>query len=408
MMNSPNNQNFTDEHGRAQDDLPHLTLDALDINLPSAVADFETFKSLPNPLNEEGINSILSVTKNWIRYGGDFYTHLTGKDPLLERGVESGWTSDEAARDQKVLQWLNKDGNSLWIKEAKTFHAQNKDIISCSEELFNLPLSDGSVAIETRYTTNYIQLNKWLYFDTNNFSKTELRFSQPERETDQYRVYFSVNPSNVFSTFQDLIKILYDLPELKKFGFQIKTPDLSEANNKDISRIMNQKDRIVLYLGEEGMRAAFPVLQKYAVDNRDIFKEPGIPLAQPLVDPRGLTIQGIAITSCTEGRSPDPNTNNRSYSTFNEMQSEIIESSYRSIINALREPSKMRAMTSEFPTIRWEMERISPAATIHDYLKTILARPEGADFLSKYLSKVYPQWASAFGLRKDNTAFKAD
>jgi hypothetical protein len=380
--------------------------------------DFDTFLHSENPIDEDKIKSIIAVTKNWLKYGGDFYSHLTGKAPLLEKGVdyllrfdrissgEIDMESYKKVREIKISAWLNQNNNDLCIKETKLFHSQNKDKISYQPETIIQARPDISAGPKLRYTTNYFCENNWLYFETNNFDKGQMRYVQPERESTSYRVYFSTNAAHIFSSFQDIIGTLSTSAELKRFGFQIKMADLSAAGPNEIFQIMNQKDQIVLYLGKQGIRAAFPLIQKYAQDNRENFSGPGVLLAQSLIDSRGQPIPGITLTSAAKGKSPDPSCLNKEYKTFNDMQSLIIESSLRSIVGALKDPETMLPITAKFSDVRWQMERISPLSSTQDYLGVILAQNDGDIFLTKYLMQVYPQWATIYGLRKDNTAFK--
>ncbi len=393
-------------------------LSELNTNQAPIKIDFDTFLSESNPIDEKKIESIIGVTKNWVKYGGDFYSHLTGKAPLLERGIdyqirydrissgEIDMESYKKAREIKVASWLHQDNNNLCIEETLNFHSQNKGRISYQPEVIESALPDNSDGPKLRYTNNYFCENNWLYFETNNFDKTQMKYVQPERESTSYRVYFSTNGANLFSSFQKIIEILGNSEEIKRFGFQIKMADLSSAGPKEIFQIINQKDQIVLYLGDQGIRAAFPLLQEYARNNRDKFSGPGVLMAQAIVDSRGLVVPGITITSSAKGKSPDPSCPFKEYKTFNDMQSLIIESSLRSIVGALKNPETMLPMTAKFSEIRWQMERISPTASTQDYLGLILTQNDGEKFLAKYLMQVYPQWATLYGLRKDSTAFR--
>lgn len=57
--------------------------------------------------------------KDWAKYGGNLYNHLTGKDPKLERGID--WkvnpdgTLDMASyrevRHKRAEFWFNDSGN---------------------------------------------------------------------------------------------------------------------------------------------------------------------------------------------------------------------------------------------------------------------------------------------------------
>lgn len=420
MPVSPDGENLDRRQSSDASSVSDPFLSPLNFNQRPLTMDFDTFLAESNPIDGQKIESVIGVTKNWVKYGGDFYSHLTGKAPLLEKGVdyqirydrlpsgEIDLESYKRARDIKITAWLTQNDNDLCIKESQHFHSQNKSKISYHPEAIRQTQPDNSAGPKLRYTNNYFCENNWLYFETNNFDKTQMKFAQPERESTRHRVYFTTSSANIFSSFQDIIEILTNSAELKRFGFQIKMADLSSAGPKEIFEIMNQKDQIVLYLGDQGMKAAFPLLQEYAQNNREKFSGPGVLMAQAIVDSRGVAVPGITITSSAKGKSPDPSAPFKEYKSFNDMQSLIIESSLRSIVGALKNPETMLPMTAKFSEIRWQMERISPTASTQDYIGAILGQKDGENFLAKYLTQVYPQWATLYGLRKDNTAFKVN
>lgn len=392
----------------------------LDATAPSISIGLEEFLSSPTPLTDEVIDRVISVVRDHLKYGGNFYTHLTGKDPQLEKNVDYNLRYDRSsvgeidmdsyrqARQKKVDDWLAKEENQVWLRGASEFHQKYESEISYGHEAVVFKSTDGSTGTKSRFTTNLFYSDGWLYYESNNFHKENQCFVQPEREAHKYRIYFSLGGGEVISTFREVIDLLKSSEEIRRFGFQTKTVDLYRTDHVELSKVINQKDRMVLYLGENSLRAAFPLLQKYAEENRDKFSLPGILFAKPIIDSTGRAITGISMTSSAKGVSPDPTSMPREYHSFNDMQSSIVESSLRSIVTALKKPSLMLAMTNPFPGIQWDMERISPQASTNTFLRTILNHGDGPAFLAKYFKQAYPQWANLYGLRENNTAFKVD
>ncbi len=374
----------------------------------------EQLKNADNSFNDENASRILAVTRDWVKYGGNFYDHLTGKDPHLERGVDYGVLPDgridmeayKAARHKKVEAWLQEPGNRKWLAEGNQFLQDHQGNVSYGMETVKVRQPDGTLVDKQRYTNPYLYDNGWLYYESNYFDKQTGEMTQPDRESTKYRVYFSPDGENVMGTFQDVITQLNADSELQKLGFQIKTADVAKLNEPEVSKIMNQRDRVVLYLGEEGMAKALPILQKYAESHPGMFNQEGVLLGQPLVDSQGNKIPGIVTTAEPRGKSPDPASSGE-YKSFNEVQGKIIGSSYRTILTAIKEPQVLAQLKAKYPGIHQGISTLGDKAATVDYLRVIIADPNGEDFLKRNLQAVYPQWAKAYGMSVQNIAFAA-
>lgn len=367
-----------------------------------------------NIFNDEKAEKITEITKNWLKFGGNFYDHLTGKNLELEKGVDYKINPDGTinmpsfieARKKKIDHWLKDPSNQKWIADGPDFQKKHINELSYGQEVVKARQSDGTFMDKSRYTTPYFYENNWLYYESNYFDKIIGELKQPEREETKYRIYFNCTGENVFPLYQGIIEELNQDPDLQKFGFQIKTADVSRIDLQEISQIINQKDRIVLYIGENGIKKAIPILQKYSEKNRQIFNEDGILLAQHLVDKQGNQIPGIKITSETKGYSPDPTDPNKRYASFNDMQSKIIESCFRSIATGLKNNKTMELISEKYPKMKESLLKLATNASAEDYIKAILSDPNGSEFLTKNLKIIYPQWSKAFGMSEKNIAFK--
>ncbi len=374
----------------------------------------EQLKNTNNAFDDETAAKVLAVTRDWVRYGGNFYDHLTGKDPRLEKGVDYKLLPDgrpdmesyKAARHQKVEAWLGELGNQKWLAEGEQFVQDHKGEISYQRETVKVRQPDGTFADKQRWTTPYLNDDGWLYYESNYFDKQSGQRSQPDRESSSYRVYFSPDGGDVMGTFKDVITQLNDDPELQKLGFQIKTADVAKLKERDVSAIMNQRDRVVLYLGEDGMTKALPILQKYAESHPGMFSQEGVLLGQPLVDGQGNVIPGIVIASETKGISPDP-ANPGEYKSFSDVQGKIVESSYKTIIAALKEPRSLDQLKAKYPRIHQGISALGDKAATVDYLKAIVTAPGGEDLLKRNLRTAYNHWAPRYGMSTNNIAFKA-
>ncbi|MCX6736543.1 MAG: hypothetical protein NTW73_00410 [Candidatus Parcubacteria bacterium] len=374
---------------------------------------------IENPIEQESLfddekaKQILEVTKNWVKFGGNFYDHLTGKNLNLERGVDYKVNQDgtpdmvsfREARQKKIDAWLQDPSNQEWVAAGPKFGQDHKQELGYDQEIVKAKQPDGTFVDKERYTKPYFYENGWLYYESNYFDKQTGEFKQPERESTKYRVYFNCEGEDILPTYQGVIEQLNQDPELQKLGFQIKTADVSEVSPREIGQIMNQKDRIVLYLGEKGIGRALPILQKYAEQNRQKFSRGGVLFAQPLIDNQGQEISGVRVTSETKGISPE---SNKEYASFSDMQSEVVESCFRSIIVGLKNPKTLESIATKYPVMKDVLSKLPVGASVEDYIKGILSDPNGEEFLIKNLKVIYPQWSKAFGMSEKNIAFKAN
>ncbi len=369
--------------------------------------------NVENLFDEKKARQITGVIKDWIKYEGSLYGHLTGKDLKLERGVDykDDHESWRRARQEKIDNWLQDSDNQKWINDAKEFQEKHKEeiayksgdlLVDENEDDFAVierVQADGRIEKVRVITKPYYYIDDWLFYSSNYFDKRTGKLKQPERESAKYRIYFNCKGGEVFPTYQEVIEQLSKDSELQRLGFKMKTADLSKLGPQGIAQIMNQKDRIILYLGEKGIKRALPILQRYVEQNREKFNKEGILLAQPIVDSRGQEISGVTITSETTGNSPDTKEFLKYYSSFNDMQSKIISSVIRLLINSLRKSEENRE-------IKDALEKLSPKASEREQLKIILSYPNGEELLIKKLQLLYPKVAKSFGMREDNIAFK--
>lgn len=364
--------------------------------------------------DDQSARQIVDIAQDWLNCGGNLYDHITGKSAKLIKGVDYKLNPDgtpdmasyREAMQKKVDEWLEDPSNQTWLDSGKQFDKSHKDEISNGTEKVSIRRLDGTIVEKDRYTTPYFYESGWLYYESNYFDKQSGEMRQPERETTEYRVYFDLEGQDIISTYQDMIELLNNDPDLQKLGFQMKTADVTQLSPHEIGQIMNQRDRVVLYLGKEGIEKALPLIQQYVDQHRQKFNRKGVLLAEPLTDSAGSEVPAVSVTSETKGRSPDPTQFSGEYKSFSDMQSMIIESSFRSIIDVLKKPDKLEALAVKYPAMTERLATLSENASMQDYLRKILADPQGKDFLATNLQIVYPHWARAFGKKEDNIAFK--
>lgn len=365
----------------------------------------ERFTARQNPFDSKKAEQVISIAKEWIRFGGTFYDHWTGKSPRLEKGVDYRMNDDgtpdmasyREARQKKIDAWLSEPGNKAWLADGQKFLRNHEHELSYGRE--NIGLKDVLV-------TPYSHENGWLYFESNFFDKKRGAMTQPHREPTAFRVYFDVDGGDVFPTYQEVIAQLSADLALRDLGFQIKTADVSRISPQEIGNIMHQKDRIVLYLGTKGMERALPILRRYGERNRPKFQKSGALFAQPLMDSLGKEISAIGFTSGVKGRSPDPETAGE-FRSFGDIQAKIMESCFRSMRKAMKDPNTEAAMNAKYPVMMMKLAKLAPRASLQDFLGIVLADPHGEDFLARNMQTIYPQWAKAYGMRENNVAFRA-
>jgi hypothetical protein len=368
-----------------------------------------------NKFDERKAKQVLEVVKDWVKYDGGLYSHMTGKALKLEAGVDykvdaEGYpdmNSYREARDKMVEEWLANPSNEKWLSEAMRFNREHMDKdLWRGKKTVSERKSDGSVEEKERYATPYFYENNWLYYESNFFDEVKGERVQPERERTKYRVYFNVEGSEVISSFEEIINRLSQDEQLQKFGFQIKTAEMpinvERGNYGEVVQLMNQKDKIVLYLGDKGIERALPILRKYAQENRSKFEQQGVLLAQSLTDDVAQEIPGVSVTSETKGKDP----NGGSYQTFSEMQTRIIESSLNSLVSSLKKPEGQEWLRINYPMMRDNLVGLPEKTSSKDYVRVILASSGGEDFLQKQLRRIYPLWAKSFGVSENNIAFK--
>lgn len=376
----------------------------------------ENIKKSLNVFDEKKAKAILEVTSDWLVYGGNLYDHLTGKNIRLHKSVDYKVHADgtpdmesyREARQKKINTWLENPGNRVWLEEGKRFQEENKDKLSFSREEIEIQNSDGSKVKKQRYTTPCFYEQGWLYYESNFFDKNLGDMRQPQREQTKYRVYFDVEGSHVFGTFHEVIDLFENDSVLRECGFQIKTADVSTLGFEDIAHIMHQKDRIVLYVGQKGIERVYSLLQKYTSEKRDIFEKQGVLLAQPMKDTRGMEIPGVSITSEMKGVSPDPLEGSKRYASFSDMQSKIIESSYRSLVQELKNPQVFQKVCDIYPVLGEDLQKLNPQDSVESFLRAIIKSTQGRDFLTKNLVSIYPEWARVFGVDENNIAFSKE
>lgn len=392
-----------------------------------------------NIFDDEKANQVVAVMKDWAKYGGKLYDHLTGKDPRLEEGVDWQRNSDgsvnresyRVAVSKKAEAWLTDPGNQKWFDDFVKFHKEHTKEMSSEEKKVRIRNVDGTFSEKMKRTAPYLYQDGWLYHESNYFDEQKGEMTQPEREKTKYRAYINVGGEDLMQTFGDVIEALGNDPELKRLGFQIKTADarISETVPKDkykpngemrpateeekraeqagmAMNVMNQRDRIVVYLGEKGIERAIPILRRYAEQNRAKFEKYGVLFSQTLKDSGGKEIPGISLTSETKGKSSDPSEVNSEYKSFSDMQDKVLQSSLRSLKAALRNPKTLEGMHANYPRVKERLARLKPNASQEDFVRAVVSDTEGEEFLVKQLKSIYPQWAKAFGMSGKNVAFK--
>ncbi|MBP7134144.1 hypothetical protein KBA73_02920 [Patescibacteria group bacterium] len=374
----------------------------------------QSFKHEKHPFDDALAKQAVSVMKKWAQYGEGLYDHLTGKAINLEKGVDYQMLSDgrvdlvgyKAARQKKIDGWLQEPGNRAWLAAGKKFDQEYSQSITDQREKVMVRTPQGTREEKSRYTRPLSREQGWLYFDSNYFHKSRGEMTQPNRESTRYRVYVQVDGKDVISTYESLIKELMADPGMQKVGMQIKTADLDRIGGHELGQLLNQRDRIVLYLGEEGMKYALPILRRYAKRHSGLLQQEGVLFAQPIKDSDGADVPGMRITSETKGESPDPAEFPKEYKSFSKMQSQILESCLRSIIAALKDPGISAQLAATYPRMKEALSKLLPKSTIQQHVRAIFADPHGEEFLIKNLKVIYPQWAASFGMSPENVAFK--
>lgn len=379
----------------------------------------ETLKNRENKFAEREAKQVVTIIKDWIKHGGELYDHLTGKDPRLESG--------ETLED-KVDTWLQSPENAAWLNAGKDFNERHKKEICGGRETEDIrrETPDG----EENYTRmglpkgkHFLRMNGfWLQYNSNMAENNKESQPDQERISERYgdpttRVYFDVKGDKVFEVFEGLIDLLNQDPVLKEKGFRAKTPDVGNLTKKETGAIMNQKDKIIFYFGPEGIKAALPIIQKYAEQNHSTFGErEGVLFAQPMIDGKGEELPGIGVTAERIGTSPNGGYRD-AYNSFNGMENLVLLSCFKTIME--------RSWDSNTPRTEWSglsAETLKKLAATKDPFKDgdsnhlndthfksamqiILEDKNGQNFLEERLPELFNSWSEKFGMSKKNIAF---
>ncbi len=389
----------------------------------------EVFFFREHTFDAEKARQVMQILKDWTVYGDTLYAHLVGRAVRLQKGIDYNIHDPhgpvdlkdfQQARSKYVARWLQNPGNRQWFDDLDAFHQTHKNTdLSFEKKTVYIRQPDGTLHDKQRWTTPYFYQDGWVYYETNYFDGAKGSLVQPDREQTQYRVYLNMECKDIVSTFSHLIAELRAHPLLQRVGFQMKIADeniygdteeqRSTERERTALKVMHQRDKIVLYLGDEGIRHALPILRAYAEKNAHILSDEGVLLAQPLIGTHGQSIPGITITSETKGLSPDPLDPQPEYATFNKMQEKIIEASLRSIKQALQDPQAVARIDSAKPrlALRQRLASLSPRSSLREFAQVFTTDAEGELFLQNNLQRAYPPWAKAFGMKETAIAFKA-
>jgi hypothetical protein len=373
----------------------------------------ERLRNMDNPLDQRAAERIIDAARCWVAYGPNFYMNYTGKQarieaPRLPTG-EVDMQGYKRARHQLAEGYRSQEGMQKWIRDIGDFRARHQ--IGVLKEVERIRRSNGEKVSDRLSTEPYFINDGWIYYEPNVYNPETKQRVLPEAEGHDYRVYLSTEDGDVMATFEELIAVLGSSPELQRYGFQIKTPDLEGSGDDDVTRVANQSDRIVLYLGKEGAKAALPLLQQYAAEHPQRFSCEGIALGQPLVDQQGRKIPGIVLAGNIHGNPKGVQFIGEPES-FNEFQAQVITTTIGQIIREMKDPRITPELRAQYPRLYQAVRELGENAQTSDCIRAILfdsrdgsARPEGEAFLARRLQEVYPQVAKQAGLSPRNFAF---
>jgi hypothetical protein len=385
---------------------------ALEIDESAKFLTIEYLKKKKNSLTERKAKEVINLVKDWINYDRDFYCHLTGRALKLRPGVDYG--EDEAgsednflaARNKKIEEWLKLPSNRTWIAQANEFQKQNIDKISLKKEKVKIADQKQKIREEERYATPFFIENNWFCYESNYFDSYTQSMTQKNREESKYRIYFYTQKENIIGTFRDLVLKFSRNEDFDDCGFAAKTIAIFNPKADNLALFMNQKDQIILSFGEKGIDRALLILQEYVQKNRAKFEEKGILLGQKFFDRSGKEVPGICISSETMGVSPDASRGFPKYRSFNQMQSEIILASLSSVFKEIYSFDNLDRIGLKNPRLKQKLLEMGHEAPLEDYLYLFFSQPSGDSFLIRNLEKVYPRWSRAFGMSRNNIAFK--
>ncbi len=369
---------------------------------PTVALSLASLKSQPNPLESE---RLVDLVADWTRYGGSLYNELTGKTPRLQPGHdysvgpkgEIDLASYQAARDQQLGSWEATPGFRTWQADFETLVAENRHQISYGAKRVGM-MVDGRLVEKERHTAPSIRENDWFCHESNYCDTTTGTMTQPDREENAYRVYLSVKEENVVSTFRSMIERFSQDPELQRLGFQAKMPDMENAEPATKARTMNQKDRIVLYLGEKGVDRALPILQQMAEEDPQRFDQPGVLFAQPVPTKDGRSMSGMRLAEQVKGLEKAR--------SFNELHGDLLGDCLDGLALAFRQPKTLASLEKRHPELARGLAELPSKADTRAVMATVVSTPEGRKFLARQLEENYPGWAGRRGLRETNLAFR--
>jgi hypothetical protein len=378
-----------------------------------------TIDYLRNKVNTFGLEDaedVMAIVRDWLYYGGDFYKHWTGRALKLKRGVDYQINSDGTdnqdsyirARNKMVEEWLKQPVNRAWIAEANEFKNNNSDKISDKKQKVEFKDQKGRIREEERYTTPYFYEGEWLFYDSNYFSLSNGAMMQREKEPSKYRIYFNMENQDVLRVFSDIVSKLSTDQLLSRVGFTISTIAIFDPTAEIIAEAINQKDKIILMVGDKGIDRTLQVLQEYILKNRAKFDKNGILLAQKFFGRDGKEIPGISISSDVKGVSPDSSRGFPKYRSFNAMQVEIIQSALNSIFKDIYNFDNLDKIGLINPQLRDHLLEIGHDGKLEDYLALFMSQQSGLVFLIKNLVRFYPKWGKAFSMSAKNIAFREE
>lgn len=392
------------------------TLGELEADSQAKVLTIEYLRQKENILTQADAEELVGVIRDWFYYGGDLYKHWTGRIIKLRRGVDyqvnSEGQPDEGsyatAVNSRVEEWLKQPVNRNWIAEANAFKKENESTISFQKQVVEFKDAKNNVFSEERYTTPYHCEDGWLFYESNYYDTNLSAMTQRQREPSKYSIYFNVENQDIMRVYLDIIYKLSADEELSKVGFAINTIAMFSPTVEIVSEAMNQKDKIVLFVGDRGINQALRLIQDYVQKNRAKFGKRGILLSQKFFDREGKEVPGVSVASNVKGVSPDASRGFPKYKSFNSMQVEIIQSALNSIFKEIYNFDNLDKIGFTNPDLRDQLLEIGHDGSLRDYLPLFLSQQSGVNFLIKNLVRFYPKWSRAFGMSAHNIAFREE
>ncbi|MFA5086731.1 MAG: hypothetical protein WC470_00305 [Candidatus Paceibacterota bacterium] len=387
-----------------------------EIDLAAKFLSIEYLRRKENILDAETAEEIMAIIRDWVYYGGDFYKYWTGRAMKLKKGVDyeingDGSVNEESfalARNKRVEEWLKQTINRTWIAEANEFKEMNADKMAEKRQKVEIKDEKGRVHEQEKYTAPYFCEYGWLFYESNYYDVVNGAMTQKGREPSKYRIYFNVENQDIMRVYSDIVAKLSADEDLGKYGFALNTIAMFNPSADVVAEAMNQKDKIILFVGEKGIDRALVLLQEYVQKNRAKFGKKGILLAQKFFDREGKEVFGISVSSDTKGVSPDSSRGFPKYKSFNYMQSEIIQSALDSVFKEIYNFDNLDKIGFINPQLRDKLLQIGHDGKLEDYLPMFLSQQSGVNFLIKNLVRFYPKWSKAFGMSARNMAFREE